>query len=1325
MQKRLPDNFKFFILIGAFLSFTLFASTPVHAQNSSNKGKDFWVAYTGHIDNLLSRMFLYLTSDVATTATITIGGGAPQTVNVAANAVTVVPIDGNQAYVGSSEVVERKGIHVAAQSPIVVYAHIFRSARSAATIVLPTATMGREYYTLNFNQSLPLVNDPNRYSEFTVIATEDNTTVQITPAQITRNNRAASTPFKVKLNAGEVYQVQSVIDLTGSHITTNVPENITCKKVAVFSGSTWTAFGCAGANGGDNLYQQLYPLSSWGRNFVTAPLIDRHFEVYRILVGEDNTTVTVNGSTVSANGVPLQNPYAKGSIIQFQSTQGNIINADKGISVAQYQISQTCDPRNGPDINNPFVPGDPDMVILNPVEQTVTSTTLYSALQNQTNPPTRISQHFINVVMKSEDVGSFRIDGNRPKAAFVPIANSGYSYLQEDVTGSSLNQPTHNLVAEGGFNAVAYGFGPVESYAYSAGANVKDLTKNITPNTTTGTETGCVGTTVSFTGNFPYKPIKILWDFGDGTPVYEETDISKIVQISPTAFAIKSPDRVYPNPGNYNLKLIVTRSNSIDCDSQDEIVYNFTVNPNPVAAFNFTTTCYLDYTAFTDASTSEGGNSLKKWSWNFGDPASGSQNIATDENPKHLFSAPGEYRVKLTVSNNGGCTDTLSKKVILYPKPKAIFSLNSVCEGLAATFTNGSTISAGNMVAWEWKFGDGATSTDRNPTHIYQQAGNYRVHLKVTADQTCTDTLSKGITIYPKPKVAFSLPDICVRDVAVFTNTSAIPGGGKMTYKWNFGDGGTSTDQNPSHKYAAEGVYPVKLEVTSANGCVSSLVTEYTVNAAVPRPDFTSRDYCQKDGVKFTDASTIPFGKILNWRWDFGDGATSTEQNPTHIYAQSGSYTVKLTVASGISCQETVSKEITVFPNPTAAFTTANVCVDETVVLTETSAIVGGTITAYTWDFGDGSTANTRQPTYKYRTPGTYTIKLTIEGANKCIDQITRQIVVSPKPTASFNANNLCERDAVAFTDASTVSSGSISSWRWEFGDGGTASQQNPSHTYQTAGTYTVKLTVITSAGCQDIISKTLVIGVKPQAAAGPDQVNLCGVTSTALGATIPPAGTGTWSIVSGTGGSISNASQPKATFSGRPEELYTLRWTVKNTTCPDAFDEVLVKFNTIPTVAAGPDVEIIDGQSYTMKGSGQGNLLWTPATGLANATTATAVVTPSETTIYRITATTLAGCTSFDEMTIRVLPKLRIPNAFSPNNDGTNDTWVIGGIEEYQLVSIEVFDRWGSRVYEGGYNTTWDGMRNGKALPMATYYYVINPNNGHKPVVGNVSIVK
>ncbi|MGV3589725.1 MAG: PKD domain-containing protein [Adhaeribacter sp.] len=1325
MFKFLPSFFKFPIFVCSFICLSLFNATPLHAQNSSSKGTDFWVAYTGHIDNVLSRMFLYLTAEEATTATIVIGGGASQRVNVAANTVTVVPIDGNRAYVGTSEVVEKKGIRVTAEKDIVVYSHIFRMARSAATIVLPTNTLGREYYTLNFEQSLPLLNDPNRFSEFTIVATEDNTTIQITPTQKTRNNRPANTPFKVTLNTGEVYQVQSTIDLTGSHITTNVPENITCKKVAVFSGSTWTAFGCVGASGGDNLYQQLYPLSSWGQNFVTAPLYNRYFEVYRILIGEDNTTVRVNGSTSSVNGVTLRNPYRKGSVIEFQSTGGNIINADKGISVAQYQVAQTCDPRNGPDINNPTNPGDPDMVILNPVEQTVTNTTLYSALQDQTNPPTRITEHYINVVMKTDEVGSFRIDGKRPTGSFVPIPNSDYSFLQENVTVSSQSQPTHNLVADAGFNAVAYGFGPVESYAYSAGANVIDLTKRIVPNTNTGVESGCAGVALNFTGNFPYRPIKIMWDFGDGTPIYEETDLNKIEQISENAFAIKSPDHVYPTAGKYKMKLFVTRSNNIDCDSQDEITYDFTVNPNPVAAFTFTTPCYLDPTIFTDTSEPKTGNALKSWSWNFGDPASGARNTATVKNPQHIFSAPGEYRVKLTITNNGGCTDTTSQKIIIYPKPKAIFNLASVCEDAVATFTEASTIPEGDIVGWQWNFGDGNTSADQNPTHTYQQAGRYRVRLTVTSNQTCTDTLSKVISIFPKPKVAFTLPEICVNDVATFTNTSSVPGGGNMTYQWDFGDGGTSTDQNPTHKYSAAGLYKVKLVVTSANGCQESLTSDFSINSATPKPDFTSQNYCQKDGVKFTDTSTIPFGKILRWQWDFGDGATSSEQNPTHVYARPGAYTVKLAVATGISCQEVISKNITIFASPTAAFTTTNICVGEAVVLTEASTNAGGSITAYTWDFGDGNTATGRQPNYVYRTPGTYNIKLTVAGANNCSDQITRQIVVSPKPVAAFNTSNLCEKDAIAFTDASTVSSGSINTWRWEFGDGATASQQNPSHSYNTAGTYTVKLTVITAAGCQEVISKTLTIAVKPQAVAGPDQVNLCGVTSTTLAATVPQVGTGRWSIVSGTGGNINNAGQTNTTFSGRLDELYTLRWTVSNAPCADVTDEVQVKFNSIPTVAAGPDVEIIEGQPYTMKGTGQGNLLWSPATGLANATAGNAVVTPLETTVYRLTATTDAGCTSFDVMKITVLPKLKVPNAFSPNDDGTNDTWVIGGIEEYQRATIQVFDRWGSQVYEGSYNKPWDGMRNGKSLPMATYYYIINPNNGHKPVVGNVSIVK
>ncbi|WP_164891098.1 PKD domain-containing protein [Botryobacter ruber] len=1275
------------------------------AQNTSNKGKDFWIAYMGHIDgqsnsNAQSKLSLYVTSDVTTTGTVAVPGiGFVQNFTVTANNVTIINIP-QAAYIGNSEVVENKGIHVTAEEPVVVYSHIYANARSAATLALPTNTMGREYYAMSIEQKN--TNNLIGYSELVVVGVEDDTEVEIElTAESFDKKQQPGVPFTVKLNQGEVYQVRADAgkDLTGSRIRTLVTPTGGCKKVAVFSGSSFTGITsssiptCPASGSGDNLYQQLYPLSAWGKNYITAPFKTRTAgDIYRIMAGAQATRVSINGNTVVLN---------PGQVHEFVSTTGNYISADQPVTVAQYATTQTCD-RNG-------VVGDPDMVILNPLEQTLTNITLYSS------PFQNITGQYINVLMKTANTGLLRLDG-QPVTQWTPIpSNPAYSYTQADVAAGN-----HTLAADSGFSAIAYGFANVESYAYSAGANLKDLTKYIVPQPVAGPQysTGCENKGAIFKVVVPYTPTFLQWDFGDDPDApLTDGDLA----------TLSSPAHVYTTKGSYTIKAIIGKPVSNDCDTQDELTFTFDVFPNPEAAFGAAEACARNEMHFEDKSVAAIGTTITKWEWEF-EPGK----TATERHPKHTFEQPGVYPVTLKVTTSGGCTATSTQEVTVRPLPVPAFTAEPVCETLAAAFTNASAVAEGSISRYEWNFGDPAsaanTSTATNPSHNFTKAGTFRVILKAYSDKGCVDSVAQNIIIYPKPIPAYTLPEICLRDEAAFVNESTIESG-TMTYLWDFGDGTTSTERNPKHRYSEARLYKVKLTVTSDKGCVASKETDYVVSGAEPEAKFSASSFCQKDAVTFKDESTLSFGTIKRWEWDFGDGSTSDEQHPTHLYTTPGLKTVKLTVYSGGVCFSTTTQQLTIIPSPTAAFTTANVCLEEPALITQASTMTGGTIASYTWDFGDGTSpvavTTPTPPRHVYQAAGTYQLKLTVTAGNGCTDMAAGEITVYPRPAAAFTAANFCEKDVTAFTDGSTLSSGAISSWLWEFGDGSTSTQQHPRYTYKSPGTFIVKLTVRSDNNCTASATSTVTISAQPRAKAGPDQLDQCGSRSTTLQAEAPAVGAGTWSMVSGSGGTIHQPDQHNSSFSGQPGEQYTLRWTVRNGTCPDATDEVLIRFNPLPFVSAGADLEVLEGESISLEGSGDGTYLWEPAEGLSNPRAANPSASPTETTVYKLTMTTAAGCTASDKMQVTVLPRLKIPNAFSPNNDGINDTWVLYGISAYPQASIQVFDRWGSLVYDGGFDQAWDGRHNGRQLPMGTYFYIIKPNSKHKPMNGTISIVR
>ena len=263
------------------VQFALLAFNSTKAQDFSNKGKDFWVIYTGHIDGTNSRMALYLTSDQNATGTVSVVGNTiPFT--IIANQVTTVRFTNSSipsnsvAYNGQvTGIGTNKGIHIVSDHPIVVYSHILNSARSGSTLVLPTSVLGREYYVSSYKSESSGGGNSQRKSEFALVASQDNTTVEITPVAADANSTyAANTPFQVTLNTGDVFQYQSAndVDLTGSYIKSVATATSPCKPIAVFAGSTWTAMGCTGAGSGDNLYQQLMPLVSWGKEYITRRL---------------------------------------------------------------------------------------------------------------------------------------------------------------------------------------------------------------------------------------------------------------------------------------------------------------------------------------------------------------------------------------------------------------------------------------------------------------------------------------------------------------------------------------------------------------------------------------------------------------------------------------------------------------------------------------------------------------------------------------------------------------------------------------------------------------------------------------------------------------------------------------------------------------------------------------------------------------------------------------------------------------------------------------------------------------------------------------------
>ena len=1057
--------------------------TCLNAQDFSNKGKDFWIGYGNHVRMFNGtppeQMQLYITSDVATTGQVTIASvGFSQSFSVTPNQITTINIPRSAAL--TDDGLYNHGIHVTANKPVVVYSFIYVSAISGATVCLPTATLGRDYYSVNYTQ---VSNESDSYSYFFVIAADTGTTtVEITPSANTKGGRAANVPFLVTLQQGQIYNVMGTTsgntgdDLTGSRIR-SMNNGSGCKRIAVFCGSGKISIGCAGAGTSDNLYQQMYPTATWGKKYITVPSLANSNNIFRIVKSDATANVTLNGTTIPATSF-LNNFY-----YEFSSSTPNVIESDIPVLVAQYLTTQNC--------NGNTSPGDPEMIYLNPVEQTISAVTLNSMQPAGIN----VNTHYLNMVLKNNAaaIGSFKIDG-AAFSNFTPVpGDNSYVYAQlQTVAG------THNITCDTGFNIIAYGFGTAESYGFSGGTNLKDLYQFISIRnkySIVDYPATCTDAPFEFSMTFPYMPTKVQWVFNG---LYDDELINSPV---PDSTWIKNGKQIYlykipktyigPPAAVYPIKIIATNPTVDGCTGEQEINFDLQVYPKPLAGIGIATGgCLGDSTLFTDESVT-GGNTPIKWFWDLGDGT-----LSTDKNPAYLYKNTGSYQVSLTAITMVGCiTDTAIKVVEISPLPVASFQLPvPYCVGRDITVKDASSVSTGAITKWTWDMGDGQTlskTTGSEFAYQYDSTGSYTISLTTESDKACkSKPVSQSIDVSAIPVPGFTLPENCLSDpFSQFTDTSTIADGTQnlFQYTWNFGDpnalpaNNTSNAKDPQHKYTATGNYDISLLVTSNKGCADSVKQVLTINGTVPQSMFVinnGSEECSNKSIACTNNSTVDFGNIIRLEifWDYINDPTNKtiDDNPTagkkydHQYPvlyspASKNYTVQVVAYSGENCLSTSTKIITIKAIPQLQFTAVDpVCADVVPFQLTQASVVNGLPGTGVFTGNGVTLSGLFSPAMAGA--GIDSIQFTFTAANNCAGSIKQGIEVYALPVVNAGPDSYLLEGSALTLPASA--SGNKLSYAWS---PATALSNAAILQPQAAPVedITYKLTVITSDGCK------------------------------------------------------------------------------------------------------------------------------------------------------------------------------------------------------------------------------------------------------------------
>ena len=518
-------------VLAILLFFSVFSVPTALAQDVTTEGTEFWVSFIGngfkdrydsygmYIDFTWLRTQLIISAKRPSECTITNpNSNYEETFQVQANVPYTIDVPIEEAYMELEEngMILGKGLYISATDTVSVYCANIAEMSFDASYILPVQALADDYIIQTYDQSFADYPYAHCHSSaFVIVATEDGeTTVDITPSVNTLDGRLANQEYSIRLYKGESYQVRSHVstgsrDLSGTRVTAR-----DCKKIAVFNGNNLTKVPNGGGDS-DCVFEQAMPLQAWGKSFVVTSSLGRQNNDYvKITSAFDDNEISINGEAsfiLDAGQSRTMNLDEIGS-----NHVSCFIEASR--SCAVYMYNQSRDPGYYFDDGN----GAPSMVWIAPIEQRINEIT-FSTFNYESEHDTDIENHFVNIIVKSEDVGSVVLDGNTLQSNQFEAVNGtdAYKFYRQQISHGA-----HQLSCPNGFNAHIYGYSSARGYAYMVGSKAANLSTTLVIDDVEvhegDTVFNCSLDPIVFVAEVNYSNYEVTWDFGDNTASNEE-----------------------------------------------------------------------------------------------------------------------------------------------------------------------------------------------------------------------------------------------------------------------------------------------------------------------------------------------------------------------------------------------------------------------------------------------------------------------------------------------------------------------------------------------------------------------------------------------------------------------------------------------------------------------------------------------------------------------------------------------------------------------------------------------------------------------------------